>query len=204
MNPIFKTARVSMFALPFAIVGGVATAGGLADPIPTPAPVPAPAPAPAPVVAGEWTGFYGGAQLGYAEIDPDGADEIDGVTFGLHGGYLYDFGNWVLGAEVQIDGTDIDEDDIEVDTIARGLVRLGYDAGDWLPYVTAGIARADISVAGDDLDDTGAVGGVGVEYRIAPNIRLGAEVLQHEFDDFDEIDEDIDATSGSLRVTYQF
>ena len=68
MNPIFKAARVSMVALPLAIVGGVATAGGLADPIPTPAPVPAPAPAPAPVVVGDWTGFYGGAQLGYAEI----------------------------------------------------------------------------------------------------------------------------------------
>lgn len=66
---------------------------------------------PAPVetyTGGDWTGFYAGGQLGYADIDGTGAADGSGGTYGVHGGYNYDFGQFVLGGEVDYDKLDID------------------------------------------------------------------------------------------------
>lgn len=56
--------------------------------------------APAPVISAspDWTGFYGGAQLGWGNVDTNipgvsGDDMIGGLTFG----YDYDLGDWVVG-----------------------------------------------------------------------------------------------------------
>jgi outer membrane immunogenic protein len=208
MKTTFKMARASMLAAPLAIVAGMAAAGGLADPVIAPAPV-AVAPAPAPLPGSDWTGFYAGAQLGYGQLDSDTlTEDPDGLLYGAHAGYLYDFGSWVVGAELDIDGTDIEDEtaDVAVDTITRAKLRLGYDAGNWLPYVTAGVAqvRTSSDAAAFDTDDTGPFGGVGVEYRLNDSIRIGGEVLQHQFEDYDGTGVDIDATTAAARVSFQF
>ena len=211
MKPTFKTARSSLFALPLIVAGGMAAAGGLSEPVAAPAPAPIPAPVPV-AVGTDWTGFYAGAQLGYGQLDADAIDtagvDVDGATFGAHAGYLADLGSWVLGGELQLDGTNIESSDstaldLEVDTITRGLLRVGYDAGDFLPYLTAGIAQARTSGAVDG-SDTGAAYGLGAEYRVSPTIRIGAEVLQHQFDDFDDSGIDVEATTAAARVSFQF
>jgi predicted porin len=157
----------------------------------------------------DWTGFYAGAQLGYGQLDSDAlTEDPDGLLYGAHAGYLYDFGQWVIGGELDIDGTDIEDETagVELDTVTRAKLRLGYDAGAWLPYVTGGIAQARTSstAAGFDADDTGPFGGVGVEYRLNPSMRIGGEVLQHQFEDYNGTGVDIDATTAMARVTFQF
>ena len=212
MKTTFKTVRTGMLALPLTLLGGAAFAGGLAEPIAAPAPAPAPIPAPVPVrTGGDWTGFYAGAQLGYGQVDADElTGDTDGALYGVHAGYLYDLGSWVLGGELDIDGTNIENDTdgvAELDTVARAKLRLGYDAGQFLPYVVGGIAQANVSsdaLAAIDGDDTGAFGGVGLEYRVSDSLRIGGEVLQHQFDDFNDSGVDIEATTATARVSFQF
>lgn len=206
MKTVFKIARTSMLVAPLALAAGMVSAGGLSEPVATPAPAPAPI-APAPVMMGsDWTGFYAGGQLGYGQLDSDAlTEDPDGLTYGAHAGYLYDLGSWVLGGELDLDGTEIEDEtaDVALDTVTRAKLRVGYDAGNWMPYLTGGIAQARTSGAVDGTD-TGAFGGLGLDYRVSNSIRVGGEVLQHQFEDFDDTGIDIDATTVAARVSFQF
>lgn len=188
-------------------VASPALAGGLNDPAPMPAPAPVPAPAPMPVSA-DWTGFYAGGSLGYADVTGSTTlgDDVNGLTFGAHAGYDYDFGSIVLGGELDLSGADITDDvsGLEVDSVARLKLRAGYDAGDFLPYFTAGAAHLTTSGAIDD-SDTGYFYGIGGDYRVGGgNMRIGAELLQHRFEDYAGSGIDVDATSLGARVSFEF
>ena len=209
MKTTFKIARTSMLAAPLALVTGMASAGGISEPIAAPAPAPVPV-APAPVAVGtDWTGFYAGGQLGFGRLDSDAIvdeDDPEGALYGVHAGYNYDFGSIVLGGEVDFDLTniEIDEPEAEVESVARAKVKLGYDAGQFMPYVTAGVAQATTT---DDLDGEtdGSFAGLGVSYLLNDAIILGGEVLQHQFEDIADIDgADVDATTLSLRASFKF
>lgn len=206
MMKTLKLVRTSMIAAPLALAAGMATAGGLAEPVVTVAPTPVPVAAPM-MQSGDWTGFYAGGQIGYGKVTSDDLiEDIDGATYGVHGGYLYDLGSWVVGGELDFDGTNGESvaDDVQIDSIARAKLRVGYDAGDWMPYVTAGVAQANATFSGTDLSDTGGFAGLGAEYRMTDSIRVGAEVLQHQFNDFDGTGFDFDATTAAARVSFQF
>ena len=205
MTTTYKMVRTSILAAPLALAAGMASAGGLSEPVETVAPTPMPVAAPV-MTGSDWTGFYAGGQLGYGQLDSDDlTEDPDGLTYGAHAGYLYDMGSWVLGAELDIDGTEIEDEtaEVAVDAITRAKLRVGYDAGNWLPYVTAGVAQARVS-GSLDADDTGGFAGLGAEYRVSDSIRVGAEVLQHQFEDFDGSGVDIDATTAAARVSFQF
>ena len=206
------TSRTTFIALAGALgltaAAGAASAGGLAEPVATPAPVVAPvAVAPAPVMTGgDWTGFYAGGQLGYGRVTSDAlSDTAEGATYGVHAGYDYDFGSLVVGGEVDYDWADIEDEGtgIALDNVARLKLRVGYDAGNFLPYLTGGIAQATTGGALDETD-TGAFAGLGVAYKVTDSIRVGGEVLRHEFNDFADSGADIEATTASLRVSYEF
>ena len=180
-------------------VAGTAHAGTL-DPAPAPVPVAAP---PVVVPSTDWTGFYGGIQLGYADGDGDAGLEGDENTFGVHVGYDWDLGNYVLGAEFDYDKTDIDLNAgaAEIDNVMRLKFKAGYDLGETLVYATAGAARADTSVG----NETGPFLGLGFAYRITDNYMLGAEVLEHRFSDVGGTPgADVDATTFNLRASYRF
>lgn len=155
----------------------------------------------------DWTGFYVGGSLGYADVDIDGTDgDFEGAVFGGHVGYNYDLGNIVIGAELEAVGAnDVTQDNgsLELDSILRAKVRAGYDAGQFLPYITAGVAQAEFSGGGVDLEDDGPFYGVGVDYAYTDEITIGAEYLRHDFDDFDG-GQDIEVDTFSLRVSYNF
>lgn len=192
-------------ALGMALVGALSApvlAGGLTEPLPE-APVAAPV---APVVVGtDWTGAYIGGQLGYGDVNATGLDG-DGVTYGLRGGYDWDFGNWVLGVGADYDWTDIDLGGAgdTLDSVARLKLRAGADLGRALVYGTAGAAHAKADVGGSSLSDTGWFAGVGADYLITDQWTVGAEVLTHQFDDFDNSGVDVDATTASVNVGFRF
>lgn len=193
--------------LPAALVGGAgaALAGGLGEPQADTVVVAPVAPAPAP--GGDWTGFYAGAQLGYADVDSNDAGlDGDDILGGLHGGYRYDFGQAVIGAEIDYDFADIELGDGlgSLDSVARAKLMAGADLGRTLVYGTAGYAYATADVVGTDLEGDGYFLGVGATYAMNDRFTLGGEVLFHTFDDFDDSGVDIDATTLTARASFRF
>jgi hypothetical protein len=116
---------------------------------------------------GDWTGFYGGAALGYADVGST-EDVLNGSGFlgGVLAGYRMDWGQWVGGVEADYDwsGIDLGEGDLgSLDAVGRLKLQVGYDMGRTLVYGTGGWAYGDATVAGASLSDWGWVAGVGVD-----------------------------------------
>jgi outer membrane immunogenic protein len=173
---------------------------GSADPAPVEPMISQPiSVAPAPM-GGEWTGAYGGLSFGNLSAETDTVDDSEGV-YGVFGGYDYDFGQFVLGGELDYQtGNDISLGGVDVDNILRAKVRGGYDLGRTLVYATVGAAQLNTNIG----DDTGIVGGLGVDYKVTDNFSVGGEYLAHRFEDFDNTGVDIDANTISLRGSFRF
>ncbi len=187
-------------------LGMPAFAGGPIEPIPEPIVV---APVAAPVnTGGEWGGAYVGAQLGYADIDSNGsALDGDGVLGGVHAGYRYDFGKAVVGGEIDYDTASIDLGAVagdELNSVTRLKLMAGADLGRTLVYGTAGYAYADADVGGASLSDDGWVAGVGADYALTDQWRVGGEILTHGFDNFDGSGVDLDVTTVKAKVSFAF
>jgi outer membrane immunogenic protein len=136
-------------------------------------------------------------------FDEEGITEGNGALFGVHAGYMFDFGRVVAGAELDYDRAQIgldnrdeffdEEAEIgEIESIARAKLRLGFDADRVLPYVTAGLARASIDfnevateTYGTELEDSysGRFMGIGANFAVSENLMIGIEALRHDFDD---------------------
>lgn len=193
--------RILSLAALSGLISGPVLAGTLQDPVVDAPPVPAPVPAPVPYMGGDWTGPYGGVQLGNLDVDGTGAADGDDVSYGLHLGYDYDFGRFVLGGEVDYDFTDIDLGGAaDVDSVARLKLRAGYDFGRTMAYLAVGAAQVDTSLG----NETGEFYGIGVAYQINDRFTVGGEVLEHSFDDISGSGVDADATSVTLRGSFRF
>ncbi|MBY5932344.1 porin family protein [Tateyamaria omphalii] len=184
-----------------AALAGPALAGSLEPPAPEPAaPAPLP-PAPVQTFGGDWTGGYAGLQLGYGDVDGSGAADGDDFLYGAHLGYRYDFGTFVLGGELDYDFADIDLNGAaEVDSVARLKLQAGYDFGRTLGYLTAGVAEVDTSLG----SESGEFYGIGVAYQINDRYTVGAELLDHNFDDINGTGVDADATTLTVRGSINF
>jgi hypothetical protein len=197
MKTFHKISAVSV--LMTSLLGGAAFAGNLDLPVVETAVEPVFTPTP--VSGTDWTGAYGGLNLGYGDIDGTGAADGDDGTYGLHLGYDYDFGKYVLGGEIEYDRTDIDLGGLaEADSVTRLKLRGGYDFGKTLLYATAGAAYLDSSIG----SDTGAFAGIGVAYQVTDQFTLGGEILEHRFDDIGSTGIDADATTFNLRASFRF
>ncbi|MEZ0214369.1 MAG: outer membrane protein, partial [Xanthobacteraceae bacterium] len=156
-------AGVALLAL---TVGPVAAAD-LSKPYPVKAPIIA-------VPTFSWTGFYLGANIGYAFADADAEYEgytdsfsTEGFIGGVQIGYNYQFDNKVvLGVEADIEFGNPDDNlsfevplvlnswdsaSYEIDYFASVRARLGYAFDHWLPYVTGGVAFGKGKGIGYDL-----------------------------------------------------
>jgi opacity protein-like surface antigen len=197
-----RTGRLAAMAGALAVISMPALAGGMAEPAPAPAVVPA---APAPMPGMDWSGPYGGLQLEYGDVDTSGGNSGDGMLGGIFAGYRYDFGTFVVGAELDHNAADIDVAGVgTLDRVSRLGVEAGFDAGPALIYGTAGGAIANLDTGTGDLDDNGYFYGVGMDYAVTDQITVGAELLQHEFDDFDGGGTDVSATTFGINAAFRF
>jgi outer membrane immunogenic protein len=201
-----------------------------------------------------WTGFYMGVHGGYSIANGDfsspdlapgiafEADEdLDGFLVGAHVGAQYQFqNNLVLGLEMDIDYRDGDDSqivsiagapapplaiDADINWTGSARLRAGYAMDRWMPYVTGGVAFADIDVEasagggeppfGTDLGGT-SVGwtlGAGAEYAFTDNMIFRAEYRYSDFGDVDGLaffapignsEFELDSHDITIGVSYKF
>lgn len=149
----------------------------------------------------DWTGFYAGFNLGYGWTDiragnlPPLLGDTKGVLGGAQIGYNYDFGNFVLGVEgdVQASGMTFRENflgtDLDYNVNAFGTVRAraGVTIDRFLPYITGGLAIANGNIKGPAIgydENQTFVGwtiGAGVEAAVAENVTVKVEYLHTDF-----------------------
>ena len=171
-------------------------------------------------------GFYVGAHGGYGKVDNDGGEDVEGGLGGIHGGYNYVNGAFLIGVEGDYTWSDVSyersENILNVDVDYRGSLnyfasiraRLGwlYDSRT-LFYATAGYSWSEIEVkvsasglgsASDSLDLDGAVLGGGVEYKFANAWSARLEGL-HYWGGNDEIgDEEAEIDVIRAGISYYF
>jgi outer membrane immunogenic protein len=162
-----------------------------------------------PVPIFTWSGFYLGAQLGYAW----GSNNLsgwgpgyafsgvsytpNGVVGGAHVGYNLQFNQIVAGVEGDVDGTGISKSygfgsvvygtQVPVQGSIRG--RLGFAVDRALFYVTGGAAFASVtntyqSFLGYNSSDKSVAGwtiGGGLEYALSNNWSISAEYRYSDF-----------------------
>ncbi len=165
----------------------------------------APVAPPAPTTP-NWTGLYGGVQLGYNNLDSNISGGDDAFIGGLFVGYDYDFGDFVLGSSIDYDFTDAEvstapNPPVDLENIFRAKLRAGYKLGNGLIYGTGGYAQADTDNLGDE---DGYFIGAGYETMLTESFSLGGEVLYHEFDNFNGSNADVEPTTVQIRGTFRF
>lgn len=201
-----KSAIISVAVL---LSAGAAYSGGYQAPVVETAPAPAVA-ADRAAPGADWTGFYAGVQYGQGNAEVSAHGMVDGspVTasadqdfdaYGLHAGYQRDFGQYVLGGEIDYNRLE-GENEGEAD-LWRLKGRAGVDLGRFQPYVIFGLAH----YSEPGLSENGAVYGLGVDYRIADRFTAGVEYTHQAFDDIlDSSGLDLDGDAVQLRASFRF
>ena len=182
------------------LLSGVAALGLIAAGAASAADLPSrkgPVVAPVYVPVFTWTGFYVGANAGYAwgNVNANGANvgrvgDLDGFIGGGQVGYNYQMGQFVIGAEADFQGADLTSGNnlglVRVKTEYFGTVRarVGVAFDRFMPYITGGWAYGNVKTSipalafSSDRTHTGgyAIGG-GLEYAFTNNLIGGVEYL---------------------------
>ena len=121
-----------------------------------------------PAAAGDWSGYYAGADAGLAAGDggfmtdlTDDVPDFDllGAALGIHAGHRWQSGNLVLGLETaaawqpfgdeQVSPLDSDITyRLDLDWMLRTTASLGYANGAWLAYARLGHAAGAVQSSG--------------------------------------------------------
>lgn len=195
------TMKLAAYAALAAVAAtSAAHAGGYVAPVVDAPVVVTPTPEP---VSVDWSGFYAGLQYGKGSSELSYAGEsadtdVDG--YGLHAGYLHDFGSYVLGGEFDYNRLDPEDGDGDAG-LYRLRARAGYDMGRFLPYVTLGAAH----FKADDFSETGLTYGIGADFKVTDKFTVGAEYSRSDLSDVDDIDGlDLDTDLVQVRASYHF
>jgi opacity protein-like surface antigen len=149
----------------------------------------------------DWQGGYAGLSVALEEFEA-ATDTLnmpvdivggDGRLAGLIGGYSWGVGGFLVGLEADLGFgfADLDGHEDEKALLATVRSRIGYELGDIMPYATAGVAFAGLSLDDtpseyDELDyAAGGVVGAGLEITIARRLSGRVEYLYGRFWDTD-------------------
>lgn len=178
----------------FAIVGAAAVATMLA------------VPAQADGHIKSWTGFYAGGQIGYGWGESNHTDingvttgdfDVDGAVGGVTLGYNIDAGSAVYGIETDFSFSDIGGSSTnncpngcstDVDWLWTLRARVGFDANGFMPFITGGLAVADVyantnNTASNSEVRTGWTIGGGLEFMLDNNWTVKGEYLYVDLGD---------------------
>jgi outer membrane immunogenic protein len=191
------------------LIGALALATSvpaLAADLPMPAPAPAPYVPPAPILT--WTGFYIGLNAGggfgsstwATPVGSVARYQVDGLLAGGQIGGNYQIGEFVLGAEADIDWQNLRDAqpngvcapgavggcDIASNWLATIRGRVGYAPQRILYYVTGGGAFTNVKPSTGVLPygggtEAGWTAGAGIEYAITYNWTVKLEYLYASF-----------------------
>jgi len=154
---------------------------------------------PAAVMADEdWTGLYAGVHLGQTRLTGPGVDDSDPMI-GLHAGYDYDLGNWVIGGELSYDAAaeySVGGAVSDVTTV-RLKFKGGYDLGRTMVYGIVGLGTIDTGAFKHD----GYTLGLGAAYRLSDHVTVGAEYL---YDSFGPKGREFDSDTVLIKASYRF
>ncbi len=159
-----------------------------------------------------WSGFYVGGQVGGGFGDADhvfvgappgtnASSDPDGFLGGVHIGYMMPMDQVVLGVEADIELTGIDgvfqnplgatsSGSTDIDWQGSVRAKVGYDMGKYLPYVTGGVAFADVNYGGGPIGGpccgysataVGWTAGAGVHVAFTESVFGG---LEYRYTDF--------------------
>jgi opacity protein-like surface antigen len=140
------------------------------------------------VTHGQWDGPFVGVFGGYAAGSATSPIDFDlnGYLLGLNAGTNFTLSNGIVAGIVgDIAWSNIIDDDVflrpgafDVDWTGSIRGRVGYDAGSFMPYVTAGLALARgtlTATAGTKVDSNTHIGwtaGAGLEFKATDNMSL--------------------------------
>jgi len=145
--------------------------------------------------SGVFVGLHAGHTWGTSRWDVGPGDGVitpnaDGFSGGALAGFNTQINRMILGIEaditagdMQVGPADFDVGGVqsaEIKSIATVRARLGYDMGDWMPFVTAGMGVADLelfdslSPDSDSLTLTGFVVGGGAEFKLDGLLSTGS------------------------------
>jgi outer membrane immunogenic protein len=170
-----------------------------------------------------WTGFYVGANAGYGWGNANnnvGANlaDIDGFVGGGQVGYNYQMGQFVLGLEADLQGSDLNNGArvrVRTDYFGTVRARVGFAFDRFLPYITGGWAYGNVKTSilplglSSDRSHTGgwALGG-GLEYAITDNVIAGVEYLYVDLGDKNILGSGVkvgtDFSVVRARLSYKF
>jgi outer membrane immunogenic protein len=164
-----------------------------------------------------WTGPYAGVTVGYGfsgNTDVGGFNEIgtDGFAAGVFGGYNYQVGNIVAGAEADI-GYSWEDGSNAGYSSNSGLegslrARLGYVVSPTiLLYATAGGAAKDLEVSGGGFSDNntmlGWTAGGGADIMVTENVFGRVEYRYTDFgSDTFNVGAPVEVSDTSNRITF--
>lgn len=148
---------------------------------------------------------------GFCDGSPNGVtpaagcdSDSDGAIGGIRAGYDFQFGSFVVGAQIEYAGLSGAEDSVtgysttpaaytftrKLDTLAAARARIGYAYGPALLYATGGVARGEMdntfftsngansfTATIDEDEADGYQAGGGVEYMLAPNLSVTGEYI---------------------------
>ena len=183
----------------------IAMSGAQAADLPVYQPPLAATPAPADDWSGFYLGIHGGYGFGETEVSIPGVPfatnyDIDGWLAGVQAGYNFQSGMWLFGVEADIayssiDGSYTDPGNFaqtittDIDWLATIRARAGLHYNQFMPYITGGVAFADVdhtmTPAGLATSDTlvGWTVGGGVEAMFNPNWTAKIEYLYVDLED---------------------